>query len=115
MVVSKGSNTPMSRGHESLNNDSGSCSPSVAPEGKVYKDNSLNRRLNRVGLPHGAAVHSLVNLSQKQPAVSPKTYVDNDSKDCPCRPFLWGSQTDYKNHYRCSNSCELYSLACCNL
>ena len=77
VVVSKGCNTPMSRGHENLNNDSGSCSPSVAPEGKVYKDNSLNRRLNRVGLPHGAAVHSLVNLSQKQPAVSPKTYVDN--------------------------------------
>jgi len=77
MVVSKGSNTPMSRVHKSLSNDSGFCSPSVTPKGKVYKDNPLNRRLNRVGLPHGAAVHSLVNLSQKQPAVSPKTYVDN--------------------------------------
>ena len=77
MVVSKGCNTPMSRGHKSLNNDSGFCSPSVAPKGKVYKDNPLNRRLNRVGLPHGAAVHSLVNRSQRQPAVPPKTYVDN--------------------------------------
>ena len=77
MVVSIGSNTPMSRGHQSLNNDSGFCSPSVAPKGKVYKDNPLNRRLNRVGLPHGAAVHSLVNRAQRQPTVSPKTYVDN--------------------------------------
>ena len=76
MVVSKGSNTPMSRGHQSLNN-SGFCSPSVAPKGKFYKDNPLNRRLDRVGLPHGAAVHSLVQRSQRKPAVSPKTYVDN--------------------------------------
>jgi hypothetical protein len=77
MVVSKGSNTLMSRGHESLNNDSGFCSPSVAPKRKVYKDNPLNRRLDRVGLLHGTVVHSLVNISQKQPAVSPKKYVDN--------------------------------------
>ena len=77
MVVSKGSNTPMSRVHKNVNNDSGFCSLSVTPKGKVYKDNPLNRRLDRVGLPHGTAVPSLVNLSQKQPAVSPKTYVDN--------------------------------------
>jgi hypothetical protein len=31
MVVSISSNTPMSRGNQSLNNDSGFCSPSVAP------------------------------------------------------------------------------------
>ncbi|XP_055863175.1 uncharacterized protein LOC106079462 isoform X2 [Biomphalaria glabrata] len=38
---------------------------------KTYVDNSLNRSLARVGLPHGSAVHSVRDSSNS------KTYVDN--------------------------------------
>lgn len=71
--------SPMSY-RENVFNDSGigasfHGSPSPSSAAKVYKDNPFNRRLGRVGLPHGTAVHSRNSSSQASPAT--KKYVDN--------------------------------------
>lgn len=78
-VISKSGKQDPSTSNDSKNSDETSLGASCGDGGqvKVYKDNPLNRRLNRVGQPVGTMVYSKKRTPGSDSKTSTATYVDN--------------------------------------